>query len=75
MSQRFIAHRQSGGPAASLAQFGSSLAAAAIERLLLWQERARGRRALAALSDARLKDIGLSRGAAFEEVQKPFWRA
>jgi uncharacterized protein YjiS (DUF1127 family) len=73
MSQRFIIHRQSGRPDAGVAQFGSSLAAA-IERLLLWQERARGRRALAALSDAHLKDIGLSRGAAFEEVQKPFWR-
>lgn len=37
--------------------------------------RARQRRALAALDDARLADLGLSRAAAEAEAAKPFWRA
>ncbi|MGE0232105.1 MAG: DUF1127 domain-containing protein [Flavobacteriaceae bacterium] len=32
------------------------------------------RRELMGLSDEMLKDIGLSRGQAFEEASKPFWR-
>ena len=40
-----------------------------------WQERARGRRDLAALSDRSLRDIGLSRSDALREIRKPFWRA
>lgn len=33
------------------------------------------RRALLALDDAMLKDIGISRADAFQEGNKPFWRA
>ncbi|MEM6679279.1 MAG: DUF1127 domain-containing protein [Pseudomonadota bacterium] len=39
-----------------------------------WMARARSRRRLAALDDARLADIGYSREAAAEEAAKPFWR-
>jgi uncharacterized protein YjiS (DUF1127 family) len=45
------------------------------ERIRVWAERARGRRALARLDDAALKDLGISRVDAWREVNKPFWRA
>lgn len=37
-------------------------------------ERARGRRTLRLLDDRMLRDIGLDRGAAQYESDKPFWR-
>jgi uncharacterized protein YjiS (DUF1127 family) len=37
-------------------------------------ERSRQRRALNRLSDALLRDIGLTRGDAAREIEKPFWR-
>jgi uncharacterized protein YjiS (DUF1127 family) len=37
-------------------------------------ERSRQRRALSRLSDALLRDIGLTRGEAARESAKPFWR-
>jgi uncharacterized protein YjiS (DUF1127 family) len=40
-----------------------------------WRRRSRDRRALAALSDRSLRDIGLSRYDADWEASKPFWRA
>lgn len=40
-----------------------------------WVERRRQRRALLGLSDALLKDIGVSRADALREARKPFWRA
>jgi uncharacterized protein YjiS (DUF1127 family) len=43
--------------------------------LLLWQDRAQQRRALAALEAHHLADIGISRAAARGEIGKPFWRA
>ncbi len=43
--------------------------------LLDWQERARQRRQLLALSDGALKDFGRSRADAANEGDKPFWRA
>jgi uncharacterized protein YjiS (DUF1127 family) len=42
-------------------------------RLLRWQELARERRALAAMDDHMLKDIGLSRADARREAGRPFW--
>jgi uncharacterized protein YjiS (DUF1127 family) len=39
-----------------------------------WFERRRQRRVLLELSEAMLKDIGLSRGDALREASKPFWR-
>ena len=39
-----------------------------------WNERRRQRRALEALPDHLLQDIGLSRADAVNEADKPFWR-
>jgi uncharacterized protein YjiS (DUF1127 family) len=41
--------------------------------LLRWQELARQRRALGALSDHLLKDLGLTRADALREAGRPFW--
>jgi uncharacterized protein YjiS (DUF1127 family) len=49
--------------------------AAFVDMVLGWLERARQRRALMALSDHMLRDIGLSRATAHGEAAKPFWRA
>jgi uncharacterized protein YjiS (DUF1127 family) len=43
------------------------------ERIDAWLSRARSRRALLEMSDAMLKDIGLSRADAWRESRKPFW--
>jgi len=45
-----------------------------VSTLECWQERRRQRRALAALSNAMLKDIGVERGEALRESGKPFWQ-
>ena len=39
-----------------------------------WRRRMRGRRELALMSDRSLRDIGLTRYDAFQEIRKPFWR-
>ena len=39
-----------------------------------WNERRRQRRALEALPDHLLQDIGLSRADVVNEADKPFWR-
>lgn len=44
-------------------------------RLALWRERGRSRRALAALDETRLRDIGLTTLDVRRETAKPFWRA
>ena len=41
--------------------------------LLRWQELARQRRALGAMSDHMLKDLGLTRTDALREAGRPFW--
>ena len=45
------------------------------EVFLTWHDRARARRALAALSDDTLRDIGVSRAAARGEAARPLWRS
>ena len=45
-----------------------------IELLLVWHQRRRERRQLLTLNDWQLKDMGLSRGDAYREGTKPFWR-
>jgi uncharacterized protein YjiS (DUF1127 family) len=40
-----------------------------------WRRRLRDRRALVAMSDRSLRDIGLTRDDADWEARKPFWRA
>jgi uncharacterized protein YjiS (DUF1127 family) len=42
-------------------------------RLLRWHELARQRRALLALSDDILRDIGITRAEAEREARRPFW--
>jgi uncharacterized protein YjiS (DUF1127 family) len=44
-------------------------------RVTEWQRRARSRRELDALSDATLRDIGITRCDAHCEMNKPFWMA
>ena len=46
-----------------------------VETLLAWQDRANQRIQLAELDDRALADIGVSRGAAKAEAEKPFWQA
>ena len=46
-----------------------------VETLLCWRERVAQRRALAALDDRLLSDIGVTRSEALAEADKPFWRA
>lgn len=46
-----------------------------LDRLFVWQERARQRHALQSIDDRGLKDIGLSRADVVRESQKPFWMA
>ena len=41
--------------------------------LQIMAEKSRSRRALSALNDQQLKDIGLSRSDAFRECSRPFW--
>jgi uncharacterized protein YjiS (DUF1127 family) len=48
--------------------------ASLLRRMLTWLERARGRRALLALDDWVLKDIGLTRADVMHESDKPFWQ-
>ena len=50
-----------------------SLLIAVILGLQAMVEKSRSRRALSALSDEQLKDIGLSRSSAFREASRPFW--
>jgi len=49
-------------------------AAAAVMLIARWIERTRQRKALAALDDHQLRDIGVTRVDAARECGKPFWR-
>lgn len=42
-------------------------------QLRRWQQLAAERRQLAGLSDAALKDIGISRADVYQEAERPFW--
>jgi uncharacterized protein YjiS (DUF1127 family) len=42
--------------------------------IAIWMDRARGRRRLSRVDDAVLKDLGISRVDAWQELKKPFWR-
>jgi uncharacterized protein YjiS (DUF1127 family) len=69
---RLLARRQ----AAAVLRAAAALAAwpqRTGDTLLLWLERYRQRRALGALSDHMLKDLGLSRSDAGREYGKRFW--
>jgi uncharacterized protein YjiS (DUF1127 family) len=45
-----------------------------LDQILLWSDRARSRRLLAAFDDRTLSDIGVDRATAHHEAMKPFWR-
>jgi uncharacterized protein YjiS (DUF1127 family) len=45
-----------------------------VDQVMLWQERARSRRCLAALDDRMLRDIGIDRATAEREASQSFWR-
>ena len=52
----------------------TGLVGRAIDIVLRWQERAKGRKELEQLDDRMLKDIGLNRIDALREADKPFWK-
>jgi uncharacterized protein YjiS (DUF1127 family) len=47
----------------------------ALDLFALWRHRLAGRRALEAMDERSLRDIGLTRYDAHFEIRKPFWRA
>lgn len=51
-----------------------TIVVAVVRGLTGWAERARQRRALLALDDSMLKDIGVTRADVMRECDKPFWR-
>jgi len=51
-----------------------SRAASLLRTIVTWSARHRQRRALLALDDWVLKDIGVSRADVMRESDKPFWR-
>ena len=78
ISQRGPFGPHAGGRLPNAAAFGASLVEALarlFEPVLIWQERAKQRRALAQLDARMLKDLGLSRADVEREVRKPFWSA
>lgn len=52
----------------------SSTLLRALDRLLLWHDRIKGRRVLASLDDRMLRDIGIDQATAQRESTMPFWR-
>lgn len=46
-----------------------------IRRIAEWQRRSRSRQELQGLSDATLRDIGITRCDVHREIHKPFWMA
>jgi uncharacterized protein YjiS (DUF1127 family) len=68
-----ILDRATAGPADRPAERLRAALSWGILTLLRWQELARQRRALAALSDHMLKDLGLTRVDALREAGRPFW--
>jgi uncharacterized protein YjiS (DUF1127 family) len=51
----------------------ASLLRQAWRQLRRWQQLAAERRQLASLSDAALKDLGISRADVYQEAERPFW--
>jgi uncharacterized protein YjiS (DUF1127 family) len=61
------------GTAFRLGRRMQALAVLACARLLRWHELSRQRRAVLALNERMLKDIGITRGEAECEARRPFW--
>jgi uncharacterized protein YjiS (DUF1127 family) len=62
-------------PQAGLGATAGRAFAQVVAACVAWHERARQRSALVELSDYMLCDIGISRAAAIDEAEKPFWRS
>ncbi|MBN9671291.1 DUF1127 domain-containing protein [Roseibium aggregatum] len=62
-----------GGSELSRFRFRRSLLRSLFNRLAVWSRTRQTRRQLSDLSDAALKDLGLSREAALQEATRPFW--
>jgi uncharacterized protein YjiS (DUF1127 family) len=63
-----------GGRAAVSVSPAPSVLAKLVDTVILWHRRARDRQLLAELDDRLLGDMGISRGDAIHEGDKPFWR-
>jgi uncharacterized protein YjiS (DUF1127 family) len=46
----------------------------AVDTILLWHDRSKSRRMLAALDDRMLRDVGVDQATARREAERPFWR-
>jgi uncharacterized protein YjiS (DUF1127 family) len=68
-----VPDRSAAGAAGQPAERLRSALSWVILTLMRWQELARQRRALAAMSDHMLKDLGLTRADALREAGRPFW--
>lgn len=56
------------------ARAGRSVLTRLVSLIRQWRERARQRRALLALDDRLLRDIGVGRAEAEEEARRAFWQ-
>lgn len=74
MSAKHIAFHERPARIRGIGETLGSAIARGIDRMLLWQDRARMRRGLASMDDRLLKDIGLTRDEVRFELRKPFWR-
>jgi uncharacterized protein YjiS (DUF1127 family) len=68
-----VLDRATAGLPGRLAEQLRAVPSRVILTLLRWQELARQRRALGAMSDHMLKDLGLTRADALREAGRPFW--
>lgn len=73
-ASRLTGSNDSYTPLAARNAGGDSLLSRAAELFWTWRERHRSRADLAGMPETALKDIGLSRGDAEHEWEKPFWR-
>lgn len=62
-------------PFVSRSGSGTTMIRKLFDTALDWRMRSRGRRTLLELDDRMLRDLGLTRGEAYREATKPFWRA
>ncbi len=61
--------------AAELIRTVSEIPVDALKFAYIWQARAAERAQLGQLADHQLRDMGISRAAAYDEYSKPFWRS
>jgi uncharacterized protein YjiS (DUF1127 family) len=61
-------------PFVSQSGSGASMIRRLLDLALAWRAHSHHRRALSALDDRMLRDVGLTRADVYREVAKPFWR-